>query len=229
VVSVHGAWPAMRRLRCDSHAERGRQPRDALLFFRPLPSPFWDRDGDGDGAGKLSARASLMSCAPAFSTGSSSSMARAIDTPSLMTCGTPYDCSSTTLRPAARAGVSPTLTCVGAAAGLRAHGSSDPAHPWPPHTETLTLRAPRHSCSKQKCSMLSTRTRTRMSVPGAWQLRCRRRRHSVPAVRLQQGRARQPRSAQLSHAADLAKGARDAAVARALVTPPRATPLWGLL
>jgi hypothetical protein len=43
---------------------------------------------------------SLMSCAPAFSTGSGRSMARAMDTPSLMTCGTPNFCSSTTLRPA---------------------------------------------------------------------------------------------------------------------------------
>mmetsp|Transcript_15912 Transcript_15912/g.40427 ORF Transcript_15912/g.40427 Transcript_15912/m.40427 type:complete len:248 (-) Transcript_15912:145-888(-) len=42
---------------------------------------------------------SLMSWAPAFSTGSCSSMARAMDTPSLITCGTPKSCCSTTLRP----------------------------------------------------------------------------------------------------------------------------------
>ena len=43
---------------------------------------------------------SLISCAPAFSIGSSSSMARAMDTPSLMTSGDPYDCSRTTFLPA---------------------------------------------------------------------------------------------------------------------------------
>ena len=44
-------------------------------------------------------RTSLISCAPAFSIGSSSSMARAMETPSLMTCGAPYGCSSTTFLP----------------------------------------------------------------------------------------------------------------------------------
>lgn len=41
-----------------------------------------------------------MSWAPAFSIGSSSSMARAMETPSLITWGLPYDCSNTTFLPA---------------------------------------------------------------------------------------------------------------------------------
>ena len=53
----------------------------------------------------VSMRTSLMSCAPAFSTGSLSSMARAMETPSLMTCGTPNLDSSTTFRPAQRESV----------------------------------------------------------------------------------------------------------------------------
>mmetsp|Transcript_13114 Transcript_13114/g.27682 ORF Transcript_13114/g.27682 Transcript_13114/m.27682 type:complete len:262 (-) Transcript_13114:18-803(-) len=50
---------------------------------------------------------SLMSCAPAFSTGQGKSMALAMDTPSLMTSGFPYDCSRTTFLPL---GPSVTLT-----------------------------------------------------------------------------------------------------------------------
>ena len=46
---------------------------------------------------------SLMSCAPAFSAGSGSTIARAIVTPSLITWGTPNFSSSTTLRPASSA------------------------------------------------------------------------------------------------------------------------------
>jgi len=120
----------------DSHAERGRQARGGERARGTAKGAAGSRDSRAEGTGMFSARASLMSCAPAFSTGSSSSMARAMDTPSLMTCGTPYDCSSTTLRPAACAG------CLRAAPDRRAPLDFRPGAPHGHHT----LRRWRPAC-----------------------------------------------------------------------------------
>ena len=70
---------------------------------------------------------SLMSWAPAFSTRSSRSIARAMDTPSLMTCGVPYFCSSTTFRP-----------------GVRVRTASTSTHAHAQSTHRTTTQAQRH-------------------------------------------------------------------------------------